>query len=634
MDIRHTPVTAVTLFAALATSALALAAPQARAGFASQSTPIVSAVGANASGGPVAIGADGTSTVVWDEGPTTGTSSVVKGRTVAATGTPGPVVTLSELGQNSSQATIAGAPDGSSFVAWRERTSPATFTSIKGRWIGAGGALGPIVTILAADSQNDAGELRVVVATDGVASVVWRNQRSPSTFSLRRIAPDGALAPTVPGIGQGNDPVAVALPDGSTLVAWRDGQIKTNVVSPSGTVRGVVNASIECGLCASPGLAVDREGNGLVAWRRQGPNTFAIEARRLTTAGHPTGGVHTVEPLLVPFVGSKVSVAADSNDDFLVTWDRAHQGWARRIDSTGTWAGPARQISSSDEARDLVPVLDDRGTGAAAWHAELPHSEDSVRARLLDASGQAIGGQAEIAPRSSRVEAASAPAAGLAAFVSTEFADASVHHITLSRHLVTPACSSSTATVVQGKPILTPLRCAGPGVESVKIATQPAHGKVGRFGPAGLDLAYAPAPGYSGPDSFSYRAVNDAGESNVATVTIAVGKDTVRPRVTSVALKRGKIVPGKPRPLSFALAFSEPARAKVTVRKRQRDGTFRIVGSIATTRFRLAANPPITGELAKRIRRGGRFRTFAVATDLAANRSARKLLKLELPVRR
>src|SRR4051812_35156346 len=120
MDIRHIRLAAVTLFAALATATLAATAQQARAGFVAPPTPIVSAVGASASGSPVAVGADGTSTVVWDEGPLTGTSSVVKARTVTATGTAGPVLTLSELGQNSRQAVVATDSAGRSFVAWSE----------------------------------------------------------------------------------------------------------------------------------------------------------------------------------------------------------------------------------------------------------------------------------------------------------------------------------------------------------------------------------------------------------------------------------------------------------------------------------------------------------------------------------
>jgi hypothetical protein len=81
----------------------------------------------------------------------------------------------------------------------------------------------------------------------------------------------------------------------------------------------------------------------------------------------------------------------------------------------------------------------------------------------------------------------------------------------------------------------TPLIIAAPGVLandtdnlggaiSAALVTTPTHGTV-TLAPSGA-LTYAPASGFTGTDTFSYRAVNTSGPGNSATVSITVAAPT------------------------------------------------------------------------------------------------------------
>ena len=57
------------------------------------------------------------------------------------------------------------------------------------------------------------------------------------------------------------------------------------------------------------------------------------------------------------------------------------------------------------------------------------------------------------------------------------------------------------------------------------LVSGPAHGTV-TLSPAG-GFSYLPFPGFTGTDTFTYRALNEAGTGTTATVSIAVQQPTV-----------------------------------------------------------------------------------------------------------
>jgi len=91
-----------------------------------------------------------------------------------------------------------------------------------------------------------------------------------------------------------------------------------------------------------------------------------------------------------------------------------------------------------------------------------------------------------------------------------------------------PVANPASATVAYGSGANAITLSFGGGVAtSVAVASPPAHGVAL---PSGTSITYQPAPGYAGPDSFTYTASNEAGPSAPATVSI-----TVTPPVTAVA---------------------------------------------------------------------------------------------------
>ncbi|CAM5484998.1 hypothetical protein MAUB1S_08134 [Mycolicibacterium aubagnense] len=91
-----------------------------------------------------------------------------------------------------------------------------------------------------------------------------------------------------------------------------------------------------------------------------------------------------------------------------------------------------------------------------------------------------------------------------------------------------PVANPASATVAYGSDANAVTLSFGGGVAtSVAVASPPAHGVAL---PSGTSITYQPAPGYAGPDSFTYTASNEAGPSAPATVSI-----TVTPPVMAVA---------------------------------------------------------------------------------------------------
>jgi hypothetical protein len=504
----------------------AAVAPNALAGFSTQSTPVAKAALLGTSEDPIAINGFGAATVAWDQG---GDNAVVKARRFSPTGTPRPVLTLSVPGEQSFQSAVASTFSGRSFVAWRTGSNPS---GVKGRWVEANGTLRPVLTLLVPDATNDAVGLNVLVSNAGVATVSWLNQKDNSKLAVRRVALDGTLGTPIPDISGGGatDPELAALADGTTVAVWRDTQIEGNTVSPSGVVGTAATISETCGLCAGPGLAVDANGDGIVAWRwTDGNENYAVMARRLTQTGAPTGSELTIDPAAKSFVGVSVPVAADTQDDFIVAWSRhvatnRNVARARRLDETGTFAGTAQTVSGPESANSPVSALTERGNAAVAWEAsKTTGSTIGTRARVLGGDASPLAPAVDLVAKGYAPAVASAPAAGIAAFLS-EGSDSTSARLDLNRFMVRPLCADSdVAIATPGKRTAVVLPCSGPAIERVVITSPPKHGTLGVFDPSKLTLRYKPAAGYVGKDRFSYRVANDGGRSDIATVRISVG---------------------------------------------------------------------------------------------------------------
>lgn len=605
-------------------AAVAWAPGVAHAGFAKPATPIANAEQLNTGPKPVAVDGAGTTTVAWQQYDSHN-KPVVKARRVSVTGAAGPVLDVSDADEVGIQPVVASTPGGRSMVAWRYEATDSDPSGVKARFIEPNGSLGPILFIVSPMGSFGAGALDVTFAPSGTATVMWSEQDDNKLYA-RRVTADGSLtisSPDLSGGGGVTNPRSIGLPNGSTLFVWRSGDAVANVVTANGTIGSAHTISST----NSPGdvsVAADAQGHVVAAWRRDDVSShFTAVARRLDSSGATVGPEVIVDPSSALFMGLAVRVAADSNGHFLLTWNRHDSNgdtlaYARRMDATGTFAGAKQLISGTGaDSNSPVPFLEDRGSAAVGWYRDASGGHSS-QGRVLGAAAVPVGGVVDLVPNAGEVVSAGSPSVGVGAFLSTVNA-ASSAAISLNRYLVPPACSSSNAKVVQGKPIAVPLACSGPAIEGASVAAQPKHGKVGVFDAAKRALAYTPTPGFSGTDSFTYRATNDGGASNPATVTIKVGKDTVRPKITKLSFNRKK--------KRVKLTFSEPATATVKITKGKHA---KKLGSVKIKTLGLSVSKKLSKKLRKKLAKGGRFRFTAVAMDAAGNKSKTKRKKVRI----
>jgi hypothetical protein len=616
----------------------------------------------------VAADAQGNSIVVWSQRPNSESPFEAKALRLDAGGGLGPVVDLVP-GQDAYRPAVAMTPSGRAFAAWRTEQEDGDPEGVRGRWIEPSGALGPLRVLVEGSAEMDAGEVHVVIDPSEVASVVWGNQVG-NEIALRRVQPGGALGTLVPDISGGGGAInheVAALPGGETVAVWRGGGIEFNVVSKA-LIVGTPDNLDEGGLVADPQLAVDSLGNGLAVWRASEGEDDSVRGRRVGSGG-ALGAELVIDPNHETEVGSQVDVAADTEDDFVVTWTREDAEedaivYVRRGNSLGVPAGPAQPISADGtDGQSIRPALDDDGSGAIAWANNLGVGSFTTLGRTVDSLAAPTGGIQELLADGESIEVASAPAIGFAAFLIEYSISGSQRTAFVRRFMPPPTCSDSSATVVQGQPIEAPLDCTGLAIEGAQVIAPPQHGEIGAFSAGGPTLGYTPTPGFEGTDSFVYAATNDGGSSNQASVVISVGKDTVRPRITSLRFVRSVRKPrasasakrrkAKKPAFKFLLKLSEPASSRVTVERagpgirkgkrcsKPRPGArgkrctrWRRIGSVASNADLTSVTLRVRGKLYKRLLKGGRFRAKGVATDPAGNRSNEKTLGFKLKKKR
>jgi hypothetical protein len=621
----------------------------------------------------VAVDPRGNMLVVWDQEVAPGNLDGVRARFVSVTGAVGPVLEISTPGGDQFQPAVASAPNGRMFVAWRTSPASGDATGVNARWVEPDGTLGPVVPLLVGvNGSVDAVEIVTAVDQAGVGTAAWRNQAGGDTLSASRVGADSVASGPINGIAGGVLGLQIAaLPDGSSLFAWRGAGIKSIVVSPAGTFGTPIDLTEPptSGL-GDPGLAADSAGNAVATWRESdaGSSNWGVMGRRLAPTGAPAGGELEIEPLAPGFVGVEALVAADSINDFLATWVRDDSAgdaiaYARRLDKDGSFAGPAQPLSEAVNAQFAVPMLFDAGPAAVSWKSDVAGGF-LTQGRELNALGVPVGPIVPlVTPLLDAGIGAGNPAAGVAGFV-TDYntgPDATIH---LTRFLLPPACAQTQATVTQGRLVDVPLPCTGISVEGYEIVTPPQHGGLGSVNATG-SVPYTPVRDFDGGDSFTYRAFNDGGASEVATaqLNVASGLDKVVPGIRSMRFRqqtvRGSLAQAAGRRrrrtrarrrFTVLLTYSEPASAVVTVerpvrgvrrgrrclprtrtrRRGRRCTLYRRVGTTSTRALRSSSSMRVSGRLLRRLSRGGRFRLTAVATDAAANKSVPRRLRVRI----
>jgi hypothetical protein len=136
-----------------------------------------------------------------------------------------------------------------------------------------------------------------------------------------------------------------------------------------------------------------------------------------------------------------------------------------------------------------------------------------------------------------------------------------------------PSCVAVAAIVATGMPTAVSLSCTGQTLTYAVSA--PAHGTISGLDAAAGTLTYTPAPGYTGPDSFTFGASNPGGDSDrvVAQITIstppAITNFRARSSCVTSARMRTKPARGKDG-LAFSYTLNQRAEVLYVLYRRDR----------------------------------------------------------------
>ncbi len=354
----------------------------------------VSSADWNASWPTVGVDREGDALMVWCEVSTSYPYTTrLRARTMSRSGELGSVIQLSPSGQPPSSPQVALDDDGDAVVVWHGST--ADTDRIYARRVSRTGVVGPVQAISA--STSEALFANVAIDPDGDAVVTWSERPAPDGLRhpmVRRIARDNRLGPIVQLSARPRQPVetpSVAVDrQGDALIAWAEQDaVYSRVMNAAGTLSPVRTVSPRISPLdghSGAAVAVDRYGNGVVVWRRW--DDAALTQAAWSRQVKPTGELGTLRRLSSLTYGvSNLKVASDLEGDIVVAWDRGDLGsiYARRISRTDT-LGPTVTIGTG-RLTDIE--LDDDGDGVAVWEGppDVYASYGTIRSTRIGRSG-------------------------------------------------------------------------------------------------------------------------------------------------------------------------------------------------------------------------------------------------------
>ena len=348
------------------------------------------------------VDSTGTSTVVWYGSE--GASIRVKARRIAPDGTLGPVMTLSRPGTDAGYPRMAIDPQGRVWVVWyiADQNSISQVEAIR---LAADGTPGEVMTL----SQPGENSFYPQVAVDsrGVATFVWETERTSNRIQMRRVFADGVVTDVVSLDDDAfivRDPqIAIDSADRATIVwsrqdgdpldnGFRNGTIHAVRLAADGSAGPVRVLSPPNDDAFHPQVAVDPLGRATVVWTTIG----GLVSSRLAEDGTPSMPIVLSGPdgaidsaaLAVDALGRAVVAwnAADGANLHLVRLgaDRVPEPVAS-IAAAGitTRSGPALAVDSQNRATLVWAGIDDGNERVLAMRME----SDGTLSRISRVSG-------------------------------------------------------------------------------------------------------------------------------------------------------------------------------------------------------------------------------------------------------
>lgn len=442
----------------------------------------------------LAVDASGRSNVVWEDYWT----DVIRARRVNADGSMGPPLTLSDEPMEAFDPVVAVDGQGNATFAWAARSPDHTDYAVQARRLRTDGSLGETATVFAVSSpEKAAASPRVGVSPAGDAFVAWTDgayaSSTPAGIYARKFAANGALGP-VAKLGEGFPDSRGVVVDGrgKAAIVWDQtkdqwhfpGEVRLRTMKSDSSLgpNQLLSLPVSLARSAESTVAIDAVGRVATAWSGGNPSaTASIQTRTVDPIFGIAGPIHTLR--------------------------NAYDGGSWRLRNpqveTGTWG----QIVS--------------------WDALL--DGDAVEVRRISPRGS-------VGPVEQVVGSMFPSHPGNNDLASDRFGDATVAWNVVERDGITsraqvaqevlpPTCNNTSVTVKSGTTKSIAMRCSGLAITQTSIVTGPEHGRLGVVWrtPTGGMVTYTPDPGYTGADSFTFKAANRGGESAPATVRITVG---------------------------------------------------------------------------------------------------------------
>jgi hypothetical protein len=300
--------------------------------------------------------ANGSTVVTWSAA-----GGSIRLRAIAPDDRLGPAVTVTEPGDDSRDVVAVPRRDGSSTVAWIDRTGAQTAV-VKARRVSAAGVAGPVSTLTAPDARAD--EIVGAPDIDDGAMLVWN---TGGILFGRRVTPAGAPARPafqVSGLGQtASTPQLATDGTGGATVVWTQATAPTSVqevaVISDDKLSGLDQLSAPGVPSLAPRLAF-RNLFGVVVWEAR-PTTGAV------VVGVDADGARTT--LSRPFAGSaalRPEAAIDAAGHGFAVWQRG-----RAVQVARFGHGLARRVATlsgaSSRAGEPHIAATPRGRALAIW---------------------------------------------------------------------------------------------------------------------------------------------------------------------------------------------------------------------------------------------------------------------------
>jgi hypothetical protein len=355
--------------------------------------------GQNASGGRVAVDAQGNAVAVWYR--YNGTNFIVQGAVRPAGGVWRAPVDLSVANGDAVGPQVAVDSQGNAVAVWQRSNGANYIVQGAVRPAASGVWQAPVDLSI---PGGDATDSQVAVDAAGNAVAVWMRFNSTKYIvqSAVRLAASGVWQAPVDlsaaNLSASGPQVSVD-PQGNAVAVWmRDNganYVVQGAVRPASSGLWQAPVDLSAGGGSDPEVAIDSQGNAVAVWERSNGANYIVQA-----AVRPAAGAVWQTPVDLSVAGANAvvwQVAVDPAGNAVTVWTRNDgtnsvvQG-AVRPATSGLWQAPVDLSAAGQTAGSPQLAVDPAGNAVAVWQRLDSSANYIMQAAGYDAAGPLLQG--------------------------------------------------------------------------------------------------------------------------------------------------------------------------------------------------------------------------------------------------